>query len=883
MLSFYHLESIEFLHKKYLENRDYVDPSWMGFFEGWELGFNHRSASIREPDSALFSMIQIFRTHGHLYGNCNPIESASKKIYSLLEQEKIPIEDLEREVPTFGILPQAKAPLRALLQALEEMYCASIGFEYVGICSEEEEAFLNERIPSLSRKVFSKEECITIFTDLCRTEFLEIFLHTKYVGQTRFSLQGAESFIPMMHEILNQAAKQGVKKVIMGMAHRGRLNVLAHILNKSYGAIFEEFEDHYTADEEEGSGDVKYHMGFSAEISTKEGRQISIILCANPSHLESIDPVVEGVARAICDKEQLKEEEILPILIHGDASLSGQGVVYETLQMSGLKGYTAGGTLHVVINNQIGYTTLPSDGRSTTYCTDIAKAFSLPIFHVNGEDSEAIHRVATLAEEFRQKFGKDAFIDLLCYRLYGHNEGDEPSFTQPLEYKVIRSKKSIKELYKEELTKRGLLTLQETQEIETQCQERFKEGLPSEKNIENNTSLEESVQTGVSRKRMESILEELGRVPQGFTLHPKLQRLFQERKEMFGQDGIKKTVDWATAEALCFATLLEDGASVRISGQDVCRGTFAHRHALLVDQNEKMSYVPLEHLTNRKAPFFIGNSFLSEFAVLGFEFGYSTMIEKGLVIWEAQYGDFANSAQVIIDQYIVSAEQKWGIQSALTLFLPHGYTGQGPEHSSARIERFLQLAAENNLRIANVTTPEQLFHLLRLQGLSSKRKPLILFTPKALLRHPLVVSAPMELEQGQFMGVLDDPLAPYQAEHLIFCSGQIYYELLAEREKRGLSSSYAYIRIELLYPFDENAIVSILQKYGKAKKVFWVQEEPENMGAYTFMKPLLEKLLPQGKLGYVGRKKSASTASGSHKLHKKQHIALMTQLFGENK
>jgi 2-oxoglutarate dehydrogenase E1 component len=676
------------------------------------------------------------------------------------------------------------------------------------------------------------------------------------------------------------------------MAHRGRLNVLANILNKSYAHIFTEFEDYYTPDLMESTGDVKYHKGFIGNLATREGVTVQVTLTANPSHLESVDAVVEGLSRAkqelTFDKDQRKR--IVPILVHGDAALAGQGVVYETMQMSKLNGYATGGTVHIVINNQIGFTTLPKDTRSTRYCTDIAKAFGAPVFHVNAENPEECVVIAQLAIEMRQQFQCDVFIDLNCYRKYGHNESDEPTFTQPHEYQIIKNKKPIRELYREQLIQEGVLNESQAKELEEQFKNNLQQALDQAKSFgqnppatsKNASSRKEdlfaSVDTRVSESSLVEMSEKFCHVPEGFNLHPKIQRLFQDRLNMVRSDPSKRTIDWGMGEYLAYASLLWEGKHVRLSGQDSRRGTFTHRHAIWIDQVKDQKYFPLSHLKKGQGLFDVFNSHLSEFAVLGFEFGYTLGNPGALVIWEAQFGDFANGAQVIIDQYLSSSEQKWTHSSSLVLMLPHGLEGQGPEHSSARMERFLQLCGDDNLQIVNCSTPAQLFHVLRRQMLRTVRKPLVIFTPKALLRHPECISALKEFSTGSFQEVIDDPSVSSFCKKLFFCSGKVYYDLIAEKEKRK-ASDIAFVRLEQLYPFPLQKVKDVIQKYSQAQDVAWVQEEHSNSGAWEYIRPILEKELESKKLRYVGRPRSASPAAGSHALHKKQLLQMMEEAF----
>jgi len=882
------LSTLEMLYQDYLRDPSAVAPSWRHFFEGIHFAQEHTSPPLeRSSDLRVYLLIDAYRKWGHLMARFNPLSPAP-----LLPGEPPELsiatlgfkrEELEASFPTCGFLPQESAPLKELIEALKTTYCGSVGIEYMHVSNLEMQHWLQQQIEPLFPLHLDKAQKQEILHHLNRAELFEAFLHTKYVGQKRFSLEGGETVIPMLSAIIEHAAKEGANEVVLGMSHRGRLNVLANILAKSYAHIFHEFEDYYTPNLQEGTGDVKYHKGYLGAWTTRSGAEIAVTLVANPSHLESVDPVVEGIVKA---KQELKaSREVIPILIHGDAATAGQGVVYETLQLSNLSGYATGGSLHLVINNQIGFTTTPKDSRSTPYCTDIAKGFSVPIFHVNAEDPEGCVRAATLATLLRQKFHCDVFLDVNCYRKYGHNEGDEPTFTQPLEYSLIKAKKTIRELFCKQLIEENVLSQEEVEAM----QESFKQSLqkalgevaqlpvgsPKEPREIQEPSAS-AVSTAVSADTLRDLSETFCSVPGSLHIHPKIGRLLEERRQMLAGDPTQAKIDWGMGEHLAFATLLNEKIDVRLSGQDVQRGTFSHRHAVWVDQKDGKRYFPLCHLQRPQGMFSVYNSPLSEYAVLGFDYGYSTTALKSLVIWEAQFGDFANGAQIIIDQYIAPAEQKWSLRSNLTLLLPHGYEGQGPEHSSARIERFLQLCGHENMRVANCSTPAQLFHLLRAQAHLATRKPLIVFTPKALLRHPRCISSLNELSQGKFQEVIDDPSSPQNIRNLYFCSGKIYYDLLEEREKRG-GSDCALVRIEQLYPFPERRVKEILQKYPPQVKVSWVQEEHRNMGAWEY----IHSSFPGNTIHYIGRDRSASPAAGSHALHKKQWEEIMHAAFKE--
>ncbi len=891
------LPEIERLYQNYQQNPDSVEPSWRNFFEGMALAQSMIPSlpavdRKESPDLRVYLLIDAYRKYGHLQAHFNPVLTAEMKEPSELSIETLGFkqQELEASFPTFGFLPQAAAPLKDLIAALKATYCGTVGIEYMGLGNSEIEQWIQKEIEPLFPLHLETEDKIQILQDLNKAELFESFLHTKYVGQKRFSLEGGETAIPMLAAMLDRGAELNLQEMVLGMAHRGRLNVLANILNKSYATIFHEFEDFYSPDLNEGTGDVKYHKGFVGALTTTSGKSITVTLVANPSHLESVDPVVEGIVRA---KQELKgnkqqRSEVIPILIHGDASVAGQGVVYETMQLARLNGYATGGTLHLVINNQIGFTTLPKDARSTLYCTEIGRAFGSPVFHVNAEDPEGCVRVAKLAMELRQKFQCDVYIDLNCYRKYGHNEGDEPTFTQPLEYALIKGKRTIREIFRDKLIQEQVLDEAKAQELENSFRQGLQQALDSipsiasektaarEPKVSSDVSVS-GIKTAVEASSLIALTERFCNVPDNIRIHPKIQRGLQERVKMIHSDHA--SIDWGLGEHLAFASLLVENIHIRISGQDVRRGTFSHRHAVWVDQVKEHKYFPLSHLSADQAPFDIFNSPLSEFAVLGFDFGYSFTYPKSLVLWEAQFGDFANGAQVIIDQYIATAEQKWGLSSNLTLLLPHGYEGQGPEHSSARIERFLQLSGDENMRIANCSTPAQLFHLLRAQALLPVKKPLIIFTPKALLRHPMCVSSLNDFSQGHFHEVLDDPSQPQNPRRLFFCSGKFYYDLLQEREKRK-ATDVSIIRIEQLYPFPQAQLQEILQKYTAVAEMCWLQEESSNSGAWEYIRARFNQLLgAKDAVKYIGREQSASPAAGSHALHKKQLEQIMQTAF----
>lgn len=872
---------IEELYNSYLSNPERVDPSWRHFFEGVDFGaylYKRAPENIsNNSDLRIYSLIQAFRRYGHLIAKCNPLE-LEEKVTPELDLERLGFfrSEMDQNFPTLGLRREKEAPLKEIVATLKEIYCGRIGFEYMDLGNPELEKWMQSYLEPEMLIQPTIEEKHLLLEYLNKSEVFEAFLHTKYVGQTRFSLEGAETMIPLIAEILDFGGSLGLEEILIGMAHRGRLNVLTNILNKPLRLTLAEFEDDTTLSFL-GNDDVRYHMGFVGNFKTRANQKVIVGMAANPSHLESVDPVVIGQTYA---KQLLKQDtqknRVAALLIHGDASIAGQGVVYESLQLMNLPSYSVGGTLHLVVNNQIGYTTLPKEGRSTRYCTDIAKTFGCPVFHINAEHPESCLFAAKLAVEIRQKFHCDVFIDLLCYRKYGHNEGDEPSYTQPCQYQRIRAKKSIRQIYYEQLLLEGKMEQKMAEGLELQFKEMMKRELnkAQEKLAAQNgekggpcANPFEPFRSTVSEKELKSILEIFCTVPEGFHLHPKLQKWIQDRL-----GSLNGNIDWGTAECLAFGSLLKEGVPIRLAGQDSQRGTFSHRHMVWIDGETSKPYSPFSIY---KGLLQVVNSPLTEYAGMGFEYGYSWSAIHSLVLWEAQYGDFNNGAEIIIDQYIVSSEQKWNAPSSLTLLLPHGYEGAGPEHSSARIERFLQLSANNNIQVVNPSTPAQYFHLLRRQALRKTRKPLIAFTPKSLLRAAACSSTLEAFTNGQFEELLDDPTPPIKAKRLIFCSGKIFYDLLAARKR----SDVALIRIEQLYPLHVERMKQLVGKYKGFTECLWVQEEPENMGAWNFIGPYLQQIVP--KLHYVGRPQNATTATGSNKKHKQEQALLLEQALGD--
>ncbi|NNE47091.1 MAG: multifunctional oxoglutarate decarboxylase/oxoglutarate dehydrogenase thiamine pyrophosphate-binding subunit/dihydrolipoyllysine-residue succinyltransferase subunit [Rhodothermales bacterium] len=871
-----------------------------------QLGADGSETDMIQKQARVLQLIRAHRVRGHLQADINPLgyewvnhPELDPATYGLT------VWDLDRKFVTGGLGGVDILPLREILSIVREAYSRKFGIEYMHISDPTEKAWLEDRVepvggldalvPELKRRVLSK---------LNAAEAFERFLHTKYIGHKRFSLEGSETVIPMLDMILSNSADQGVHEVVMGMAHRGRLNVLANILHKPYEVIFSEFEGSLDPNTMQGSGDVKYHLGATGTHESPDGNQLKVTLASNPSHLEAVNPVVEGMVRAKQYKlrHQVSDvpggdykDAVIPLLIHGDAAFAGQGVVAETLNLSQLSGYHTGGTIHVVINNQIGFTTTPSDARSSTYATDVARMIQAPIFHVNGDDPEACIRVAMIALDYRQEFNKDVVIDMLCYRVHGHNEGDEPTYTQPLLYRKIEAKRSVRKLYTEYLLRRGEMSLEEAEQMLDDYRARLVEAFERTKEVVERDATKEVVvfqrtepnaesprfDTAVPSATLDTIVGALVTFPDGFDIHKKLARQFEKRAKAY-EDGV---VDWSLGEALAYGSLLLDGTTVRLAGQDSGRGTFSHRHAVVFDQTNGSELVPLNNIKDEQPHLLVYDSLLSEYAACGFEYGYSVADPEALVIWEAQFGDFSNGAQIVFDQFLSAAESKWGQRSSLVLLLPHGYEGQGPEHSSARLERFLQMCAEGNLTVCNLTTPANLFHALRRQVKMEKRKPLIVMSPKSLLRHPSVISSPTEFTEGQFDEVLPATNADVSAvKRIVFCSGKLYFDLMqtAEAHPEVLEAT-AVVRVEQLYPFPHAALVREVDRFPEADVFVWCQEEPMNMGAWTFIAPRLDDVLASrsgsecGSIQYRGRPASASPSSGSAKVHQVEMEKLISE------
>jgi 2-oxoglutarate dehydrogenase E1 component len=850
---------------------------------------DHDDARLQKQ-MMISTLIRVYRVRGHLIADLDPLKWKAPRMEPELDPATygLTIWDLEREFLTGGLGGVEQLELGEILRILRDAYCRTIGIEYMHIQDTAEQKWIQQQVEGV-RFVLSHDEQLHLLSRLNAAEAFERFLATKYVGQKRFGLEGAESAIAILDSILSSAADEGLDGVVLGMPHRGRLSVLANIVGKSYDQIFREFEGYVDPSSTQGSGDVKYHLGASGKFVSPSGADIKVELAANPSHLEAVDPVVGGMARARQDLiDRPGSYSVLPILMHGDAAFAGQGVVAECLNMSDITGYRVGGTIHLVVNNQLGFTTAPEHARSSQYATDVAKMIQAPIFHVNGDDPEACIRVARLAYAFRQTFHKDVVIDMVCYRRHGHNEGDEPSYTQPLMYKLIEDRRSVRKLYTESLVKRGELSLEEAEQSLDDFQRRLQVALDETRQTAPPAPAKAArppaplgvlphVATGVARDTLDRVFASLTTVPEGFTIHPKLAKQFETRTHMYEQEG---QVEWATAEALAIGSLLLEGTDVRLTGEDTRRGTFSQRHAALVDYHTGSAYVPLASLDETQGKLWVYDSLLSEYAAVGFEYGYSVVHKDALVAWEAQFGDFVNGAQIIIDQFLVAAEDKWLQTSGLVMLLPHGYEGQGPEHSSARVERFLTLCAEDNLQVANATTPAQYFHLLRRQVRREIRKPLVVFTPKSLLRAKQARSAIDELTVGSFEEVLDDAgvTDPSEMRRIIFCSGKVAYDAMARRDE--IHAPVAVVRVEQLYPFPREQLIDILRRYDQAREVVWLQEEPENMGPWRFMYDRSHEIENAGyKVREVCRVESGSPATGSGVIHLQELNDLLDEAF----
>ncbi len=887
---------LEDLHARFQRDPDSVPAEWAAFFAGFEFAGTRPAPGAVQPSGGAFGLVSAYREFGHRAARLDPL-SAEPPHEPLLEFSNFGLSegDLETPVDAYPFRGEFKGTLRDLRAALLETYCGPLGVEFMDIPNRGRREWLVERMePGRNRPQLAAEDRIGILRALLGADAFEQFLHVRFVGQKRFSLEGAATLVPMLETLVERAAARGVDQVVFGMPHRGRLNVLANVVGKPLERLFGEFESG-SPEEAAGHGDVKYHMGYSSVRRTRAGREIALSTHYNPSHLEFVNPVVLGSVRSRQEiMGDAARERALPVLIHGDAALSGEGIVPETLVLAQLPPYWTGGTVHIVVNNQIGFTTSPADARRSRYPTEIARIVEAPVFHVNGDAPEAAVHAIELALAYRMEFKRDVFVDLVCYRRHGHNELDDPTFTQPVMYREIAKHVPASRRYAERLVEEGVLDAAALREIEGEIEARLKEAHARARSGQAPRASDEpggvwsgmtwdsgdwSAETAVPRATLERVVRSAAQAPEGFSVHPKVRKLMDERVRMVEEDR----VDWGCGEVLAIGSLLLEGTRVRFSGQDSGRGTFSHRHAVLHETTSGRRWIPLQHLGEGQGRFEIFDTPLSETAAMGFEYGYSTADPQALVIWEAQFGDFANVAQVVIDQFVASAETKWRRMSGLTLLLPHGYEGQGPEHSSARLERFLELCADGNMQVVNLTTPAQLFHALRRQQKRSFRRPLVVMSPKSLLRHKLAVSGLREFTEGGFQTVMDDPAAgdPAAVRSLLLTSGKFYYTLADARTEQG-RGDVAVVRVEQLYPFPRLELTSLFQRYPNARDLRWVQEEPANMGAWRNSRHRLEGVLPEGAtLRLVARKAASTPASGHYELHAEQERQLLERAFRE--
>lgn len=902
------------LYEKYLMSPDEVEPSWRAFFQGFDFGqemadMDEQINAALGSDSTVIpykilkefnvvKLINAYRSRGHLFTKTNPVRS--RRTYSpTLDITNFDLNesDLDSVFDAGDILGLGAASLREIIQKLETIYCEAIGVEYMYIRNPERITWIQNWLnKNLNHPVLSSDQKKHILKKLTQAVSFESFLHTKYVGQKRFSLEGNESLIPAIDAIVESASELGVKEFVMGMAHRGRLNVLTNIFGKSAQSIFGEF-DGKDYQEAVFDGDVKYHLGWTSMRETDTGAKITMNIAPNPSHLETVGAVVEGITRSKQDKFPKDEaHKVLPIVIHGDAAIAGQGIVYEIVQMAQLDGYKTGGTIHIVVNNQIGFTTNYLDARSSTYCTDVSKVTLSPVLHVNADDVEAVVHASLFALKYRMEFKSDVFIDLLGYRKYGHNEGDEPRFTQPILYKEITKHQNPKEIYFQKLVSEGIvdqayadqLEAEYKQSLEVQLEDSRKESttviIPFMQNVWSGFSVAleddmlQKVETAYQLDGLKEIADRITKLPEGKNFIRKIQRLIEDRRKMVFEND---RIDWAMGELLAYGSLLKEGYDVRISGQDVERGTFSHRHAVIKVEDSEEEVVLLDHIDEHQGDFHIYNSFLSEYGVLGFDYGYAMANPNSLTIWEAQFGDFSNGAQIMIDQYISAAEDKWKLQNGLVMLLPHGYEGQGAEHSSARMERYLQLCAKDNMFVADCTTPANMFHLIRRQLKANYRKPLVVFTPKSLLRHPLAMSSMKELANGSFQELIDDhSVDAKKVKQVVFCTGKFYYDLLAEREQLGKEAEVALVRLEQLFPLPEAQMDAVINKYSNATDLVWAQEEPKNMGAWGHLLMHYESIV---NFRLASQRVYAAPAAGSPTRAKKRHQEVIDYVFDPSK
>ena len=883
------------MYARYRKDPDSVDRTWRLFFAGFDLSLAQYGEDSASPatlkEFKVLDLVHGYRTRGHLFTQTNPVRDRRTYAPTLaLENFDLAESDLDTVFQAGSEVGIGPATLRDIVSHLESTYCHSIGIEYMYIREPERLKWVREHIELANRPRLDGDGRKHVLKKISQATLFEEFLQKKFVGQKRFSLEGGESLIPALDALIETGTTRGVREVVIGMAHRGRLSTLAHILGKPYANILCEFEGKAYDGEGLFDGDVKYHLGYSRKQVADTGEEVTITLAPNPSHLEAVDPVVEGIARARIDARDGDESSVLPILIHGDAAVAGQGVVYEVAQMAGLDGYRTGGTVHIVVNNQVGFTTNYLDARTSTYCTDVAKVTQALVFHVNADDVEAVVQVMNIALEYRQTFHRDVFIDLLGYRKYGHNEGDEPKFTQPKLYKAIAAHSSPRDIYLQKLLADGSVTAEEAEAMKSDLVSRMEQGFEEAKTMElsvvddflmeiwegyrpaKDEELTTSPKTGVAKKKLVDLATAMNTLPDGPKFFRKVKKLMNDRLGMIERDQF----DWAMGEMLAYASLLVEGHPVRLSGQDVERGTFSHRHAVVKTEDSEEEVILLNELKKGQSQMAVYNSHLSEYAVSGFEYGYAFANPNGLTIWEAQFGDFNNGAQIMWDQFLSSGEDKWRTMNGLTLLLPHGYEGMGSEHSSGRMERFLQLGSGDNIIVANCTTPANMFHVLRRQVHRPFRKPLVVFTPKKLLRYPQAVSAMSDFTTGGFQEVMDDRKAPKTADTVVLCSGKVYYDLLEKFEGRT-PKNMAVVRVEQLHPFPADSIAKVLKGYARDAKLVWLQEEPRNMGGWTFMNEHMH-LHGLGSLHYVGRSSSASPASGSPAVHQQRHDALLDEV-----
>ncbi len=898
---------LEGLYKSYQKNPDSIEESWKQFFEGFDFALSQSGNGITENEGLskaklslelkAYQLIEDYRRRGHLLSTTNPIrERKDRHALLSLDDHGIQESDLGQPVSVGDEIGLQQATLRQVIQQLQKIYTGNVGVEYKHIRRGDIQNWVKDKFENqFPDYQFSVSEKKQILNKLNEASVFENFLHTKYIGQKRFSLEGGENAIPALNAIINDGARDGVKEVVIGMAHRGRLNVLANILGKTYDYIFSEFEGEVEPDLSMGDGDVKYHLGFSSKVEADNGQEVYLKLTPNPSHLEAVDPIVEGYARGKGDVlYDEKRDQVLPVLFHGDAALAGQGVVYETMQMSQLDGYFTGGTIHFVINNQLGFTTDFDQGRSSDYSTSVGKILDTPIIHVNGDDAEAVVYATKLAIEFRQRFHHDIFIDMVCYRKHGHNEGDDPKITHPTLYQTIANHPDPREIYSKQLIDEGDIEAEMAKELKRDFKQKLQDRLnmvrqqpleyeyqqPDEEWRKLRTAKPEdfksSPDTNVSKEALEKVAHALASIPDGFSPIKQIQKELQKRQRAWEQGWF----DWAMGELTAYGTLLLEGRDVRLSGQDTIRGTFAHRHSIIYDANDDTPYHSLNHLNDAKSRLRVYNSLLSENAALGFEYGYALSHPYTLTIWEAQFGDFNNGAQTVIDQFIAPGESKWQKMNGLVMFLPHGYEGQGPEHSNARLERFLQLSAEENMVVGNFTTPANFFHALRRQLTWDFRKPMVVMTPKSLLRHSRCVSPLSAFTDGKFREVIDDEnfaRNPEKARKVLLCSGKVYYDLLAEKEANAIQD-IAIVRLEQLHPMPEDQLKAVYERYTNAD-FYWVQEEPKNMGSWTYLLRWDENMK---RLNLISRKASASPATGYHTVHKREQQAILDEAMDIN-